>query len=988
MKRILLLSMVFSFVFATSAWAQRTVSGKVTDESGEGLPGVNVVIKGTTTGVTSDLDGNYQISVPDENAVLVFSSVGMASQEVNVGARSVIDLGMSFDTKQLQEVVVTGYGNISREKLTGSVSSVSSQSIEQVPIASFAQTLQGNAAGVYSTTGNGQPGSTGKVLIRGAHSIQGDTDPLYVLDGVPIESGTFATLNPNDFETVSILKDAASASIYGSRAANGVIVITSKRGKAGKIQLNYRYQMGWGLPTTNFFDVLNTEQKIQRELETGQGFAGGLASDLADMDITQEFYDAQIDSLSKINNNWQDILFRTARLESHEINASGGDENTRFFASINYFNQEGITFDSQLKRYTLRFNIDNEASDKFRWGMSNSVGFSRDNSLISSGLNTNNPFLAVFLLNPYDYLVDPETGEFVVPSQGRNVLANAAQSDQVRDEVKVISSVYLEYDIIENLTARTTWGIDYRQRKFRNLTEPFNLSGFGPNKQGSLNTSFNNRPRFIGTNSLTYSRSFGSDHNASVAVFHEVWYNRFENFSTTGYGLNRIFEPNGATPGTDANGFIPVFSGSSRDEGLVSYFATGNYDYKGKYFFNATIRRDGSSRFGENNRFATFWSVGASWLLSDESFFNVSFVDNLKVRASYGTTGNKNVGGTNYYPALGTFAATSSYGGTNGYSPSSPSNPDLIWETTTKSNIGFDFGLLGGKLDGTIELYHDKTSDLFIEQQLSRTTGFTSVDINSGEMVNKGIEVTLSSYVIKNNDMFVNLFANLSYNKNEVTDLGQVDEFEQGTSIIRVGEPLGAHYITGYAGVDPATGAPLYLDTLGNVTSQFSSANATTGWGTSNAPHFGGFGTKMGYKGFTVDVLFSYIYDIAIFNNDRFFFENKNFAGFNQSTAVLRTWKEPGDITDIHSIDYPTQFSSRFIEDGSFLRLRNVTVSYALPSSVLDKVGMRSARVYFQGQNLATWTKFQGFDPESSNNITQAEYPNPKTLTVGIDIGF
>ncbi|MEO1051155.1 MAG: TonB-dependent receptor [Bacteroidota bacterium] len=978
MKKILLSSFLLMVCLCTAALAQeRTVSGKVTSiKDGSTLPGVNVILKGTTNGTVTDIDGNYKLSVPADASVLVFSFIGLVTEEVEIGTRSVIDLQMSEDVTQLSEVVVTGYSELTQKQLTGSAFNVGAEKLEQVPIASFDQILQGRAPGLFITQTSGQPGAAARVRIRGESSINSDNDPLYMVDGVSVDPGVFATLNPNDFETVSVLKDAAATAIYGSRGSNGVIVITTKRGKAGSTRLNYRFQYGWSDRTRTTFDVLNTEQKVARELATGQGLAPTLTSEQRDSLIARGTTD------------WTEELFRTGITQSHELNASGGTEDFTYYISANYFGQEGITPDSELNRYTLRFNFDSNPKDKFRWGTSNSLGYSRERRQRNTGLSTFNPFLAAFLLNPYDAVRDPDTGEFLAPAAGINIVALNEETERLREEKKLLTNLYLEYDIIEGLTARTSWGMDLREREFTDIDIPFAFSALGPNNQGSIDRDFNRRIRFIGTNSISYGRQFGEDHNFKVGLFHEINYEEFRNTASEGFGLNRILEPNGTTPGTDANGFIPSFTGARRDNALLSYFANVAYDYKDKYFLNVTVRRDGSSRFGANNRFANFWSVGTSWQLSDEDFIsNVSWIDNLKLKLSYGTTGNQFVGQEDFFPSLPRFAEVT-FDGNTGIVPSNIEQTDLRWETTSTLNLGIDFALFTSRISGTIDLYRALTSDLFITQQLSRTTGFTSLDVNAGELVNQGVELSLNGDIIRTNDFTLSANVIFTYNDNEVTDLGQVDEFEQGTSIIREGLPLGSHFVVGYAGVNPANGAPLYTDADGNVTETFDPGNARADFGTFQAPYFGSFGLNASYKGLEFGAFFTYAWDYVLFNNNQFFFENPNFAGFNQHVNVLRTWEQPGDITDIHSIAFPTQLnSSRFLEDASFLRLRNVTIAYNLPTNLIGK-HLNNVRVYVQGQNLLTWTDWQGFDPENGNNILQGDFPAIRQFLVGLDIGF
>lgn len=982
MKRKLLLSMMLMFLLVSSAWAQRTITGTVTSEEGA-LPGATVQIKGTTQGTQTDMEGKYTLTVPQGSDVLVFRYVGFVVKEETIGSRTVIDVVLKEDI--LESVIVTGYQEIIPQEFTGSATVIDEASIEQVPIASFDQILQGQSPGLIISGGNGQPGAAASVRIRGTGSINGANDPLYMLDGVPIEAGTFATLNPNDFASVTVLKDASATAIYGSRGSNGVIVITTKKGKSGETLFNYRTQYGWSdFTLLDNFKMLNTEQKIQRELETGQGLAPNLSEE-------------ELAELRLRDTNWRDELFRTGITKSHELNASGGNENTTFYVSANYFTQEGITLDSELDRYTLRFNL-NSKQRNFSFGTNTSLGYSQELRLRNTGLSTANPFLAAFLLNPYDQLKDPETGEYLNPSQGTNTFALLEQSRRQRDEYKIVSNANLAYAVpfVKGLSISTNWGIDLRMRNFEAIDEPNSFIGFGPNQQGSLTRSFNRRVRFIGTNSISYKKEINEDHSISVGLFHEINYENFKNESFTGYGLNRILEPNGVTPGTGSNGFIPVIDGERKDNSLLSYFANLNYSFKDRYFLNATIRRDGSSRFGANNRIAYFYALGGSWSIIDEEFMNkFDMFDNLKFRVSYGTTGNQFVGGEdaqNFYPSRATFDPTVSYNGQSGTIVSSAGNPNLKWEVNNQFNTGLDFSIFNRRISGSIDYYHQKTSDLFIPQQLSRTTGFLEVDLNQGEVVNQGIEVGIKGDVVRTKDLTWSLNANFTYNKNRVTSLGQVDQFENGTSIIRVGLPLGSHYVVGYAGVDPENGAPIYLDSLGNSTPVFSAANSTANWGTNEAPYFGGFGTNLSYKGFTINALFVYFLEQYTFNNNQFFLENPNFAGFNQHENVLDTWKQPGDITNIPAITYPTQISSsRFIQNNSFLRLRNVTISYNIPEKILARTKyIRSVRAFVQAQNALTFAnkEYTGFDPEPINNIVQGNYPTPRTITIGIDLGL
>ncbi len=994
MKQKLLLMLFLVFTVAFSALAQdKTVKGRITDpENGEGLPGVNVLIKGTSTGTITDVNGNYTLSVP-QGATLVFRAVGFVTQEIVVGEQTTINPSMSVDTKGLDEVVVTGYRDESRIKSVSSVSTISSGSIEQVPVSTFDQILQGQAPGLLIQAGSGRPGAAASVVIRGINSINASTDPLYVVDGIQINAGDFATLNPNDFDKVSVLKDAAATSIYGSRGANGVIVITTKRGKAGKTQFNYRFLYGRSFkPQFRGFRPLTTNEVIDLEQEFGLGYTVGLPSE-------------RIEEFRNIETDWFDAFVRDANTWSHEVNASGGSESLRYYVSGNFFGQEGTAIRSGLDRYTLRVNLDGGApNDNFRFGTSLSLGYSQStNTNGEGGAFGSNPFFGGIRQKPYIPIYDENglNGYYgPVNADGTpnpdalitfNPIEFRDQSTESDDELKLIGSIYAEYDIpkIEGLTIRTQWGADYRSRTFFNLRNPNSISGRtspGANPAtgtgGILTQSWNRRIRFNGNTSINYTRSIGEDHEISATIFNEIFYQNFSNFQLTGYGLGRITD---IANGINEQANPPALSGGETANSLISYFADFTYTFKGKYSAKVGARRDGSSRFGRNNRFANFFSVGANWILSEESFMkNVSFIDLLKLRVSYGTAGNQEVGD---FDDLEVYGA----GVYNGQPTLVPGigNPDLRWETNNQFNIGIEYGLFESRITGSIEYYNNLTTDLFLDAQLSRTTGFSSLDLNVGEMRNSGIEIQVNANLLNTNGFRWDISGNYSYNDNKIEKLYNGQELELGTFILREGEPFGSHYFVERVGVDPSTGQYLWYDLNGNVTNVFNENNRTTNHGIAYAPHYGGITNTLSYKGVTISALFTYAAGNTRLDNDRFFLEDPGRLGTaNVSDAVLDIWRQPGDITGIAAFGQARRFDSGFIQDASFLRLRNVTMSYQLPTAAVQKAGLRSARVYVQGQNVFTFTNWSGLDPEDSSNVGLGNYPALRQWTIGADIGF
>ncbi|GAB3651029.1 TonB-dependent receptor [Echinicola sediminis] len=980
MKNVLLLGLTLLLTVTVTYGQGPTIRGTVTSgEDGSPVPGASVLVKGTTKGVATDLDGAYSITLSAGQDTLVFSFVGMMSKEVSVGNQSIVDVELEPDVSSLTEVIVTGYLPETRDRLSGAIGTVSSKEIEDIPVASFDQILQGRSPGLYVTAGSGQPGASARVRIRGEGSINGGNTPLYIMDGVPIEAGIFATLNPNDIADVSVLKDASATAVYGSRGANGVIVITTKKGNIGRPTFNYNVQAGFATQAREKFDMMNSAEKIMFEEMIGQG-------------PTVNMSEEEKEELRNTNTDWKDVFLRTGRTVIHEFNASGGSEMVKYYASLNYYDQQGQALRSGLERYTTRFNIQVSPSEKVEFGMNSAIGFSKSDFIESeSSITLANPFAAVYLANPYEVPFDEETGNIVTGTGriGSNALDRIYTSTDGKNEFKGTGAVYLAYSPIEQLVLKSNLGIDYIQQDFERWVDPESFAGtqVGNGNQGVFSQDFSRKFSYISTTSATYNNTFGNHSVTGLGAF-EINQEMFDSFGFSGFGINpKLPEtPAGITPGSAERGFIPTVSGGKSEAALLSYFLIGNYTYKDKYNFKASIRRDGSSRFGEEKKYVTLWSVGGSWNIMREDFLSESLIlDQFRLRTSYGVVGNQE--GIGFYQSIPTYASVT-YAGNQGIAPAAIGNPQLQWELSNQFNVGFDVGLFG-KLMANIDLYNNLTTRLFVTRQLSRTTGFVSLESNDGKVRNRGVELNLEYNILSTRDFSWSVGGNIAYNDNEIRDLGQVEEFEQGTSIIRVGLPLGSHYIVKWAGVNPTNGEPLYYDAEGNVTNVYSADNSVADFGTYNPPTTGGFNTEARYKGLSLGVFFTFADGYSRFNNQRFFQENPAFVQFNLSRKTLSIWQEPGDITDIQSFQFNREFSSYDIEDASYLRLRNVILSYSVPKAIVNKTKFfRSISVFAQGQNLFTWTKFTGFDPEDSNNIAQYEYPASKVFTGGIDVTF
>jgi TonB-linked SusC/RagA family outer membrane protein len=1000
MRKSLLLYFILLAGLISQAFAQdRNINGKVKDaKTGEGIPGVSVFVKGSTIGTVTDFDGKYQLNVPS-NAILVFQSVGLKTQEITVGNQSSIEALMIEETTNLGEIVVTGYrGEQDATKFSGAVATVKSATIEQVPMSTFDQILQGQAPGLLVTAGSGQPGTAGNVRIRGTSTlINGGGDPLYIMDGVPISSAVFASLNPNDIENVSVLKDASSASIYGSRGGNGVILISTKKGKSGKVQLNYRFQQGVSTRTRETFGMMNTEQKLEYErilatqgLFRGEG--GAIWQAFGEGDITAAERDARLNNLRSIETDWKKEFFRTGTHQSHEINASGGNEKYTFFASVAYFGQQGISLKSDLKRVTSRLNLQVNATDKFRFGINASVNQSKSNFIPATGTNTNNPFAAVYLQNPYERVRDPETGEFAIGQIGRNMIREIGLNENSRKEFKAIGNVYLEYDIpyLKGLSAKTTWGIDYTMRTDIFYADPRSVwgqdAGTSTGSQGRLDRDFTENPQINGTTMLRYQNTIAEKHQFDILVANEIFNSLTNTYGFSGYGLNPKL---GNTPGNTTGGsaiFLPDIRGGRTENSLLSVFANINYTFANKYSLDLGARRDGSSRFGKNNQYANFWNIGGTWNAKNEDFLkNVEFISNLRIRLNYGTVGNQN--DIPDFKALERWDSQITYNGRPGIRPTSIGDPNLTWEEVAVTNLGIDFGFFNRRINGAIELYNRLTTRLFVETQLSRTSGFTELERNSGKMRNRGIEFSLNTINIQKGDFTWRTNFNITYNQNRILDLANATQFIQGTSIIRKDLPYGTHYLFEWAGVNPANGKGLYVDKNGNLTEDPTEEDNKT-FGTSEPPLFGGITNTLTYKGLELSIFGSFVAGNQIADNVKYLLTLPSLGQFNAFTSMLNIWTTPGQLTEIARVDDARPFASNMLNNGSFFRLRNITLAYNLPDKLLNKAKIRSLRIYGQAQNVLTFAKYPNFDPEENNNINAFDYPVPRIFSLGVDLGF
>ncbi|MBO9565775.1 MAG: TonB-dependent receptor [Niastella sp.] len=988
----------------------KVIKGKVTGPDNAPLTGVSVLVAGTSIGALTNASGEYSILVPDNAKTLEFSLVGYLEQKIPINGQQTINVSLKLSAVNLNEVVVTGYTNYTRNKSASAATIVGGDKINDVPVATFEQALQGRVPGLSVAAVSGQPGTSANVVLRGIGSIGGNNSVLYVMDGVPIEAGFFQALNPGDIESVTVLKDASAKALYGSRGSNGVIVITTKKGKAGKLSIEYRSQYGVSTLTSTKFRMMNSAER--KEFEEGIGVETGaeagpfwtyskLNPDYASKTPAEKLEaDHIVDSLLGVNTDWRDLFMRNGRFMEQQISASGGNQNIRFYTSLNYFDQQGLVRVSDLKRYTLKNNLD-FSFGKLTANFNLNVGYSRSNLIQNEGgSGGNNPLSAVYYALPYEYPYAPD-GKLVTTGDGANypVLDLREGSDSYermlnttnkQDQIKTILGMSVSYNLAKGLTAKTRLGIDYRDLTGEQWVNPESYAGrrVSNGRLGSFGESSSRRFSLVSTSGLTYNNVFAEDHDLEVSGLYEYLSNKNKSFGYTAYGLNARLPGTIAGIGSPAT-FIPSLSGGRTQNAMASFIGLLRYTYQNKYTLNASYRYDGSSTLPKENRWHGFYSAGVSWEVKREQFLeNIDAISNLRLRASYGTTASPFPGNFTYLPTYG----SASYGGNTAIVPVQPGNANYDWEYAKELNIGFDLGLLNNRIRLTTEFYNRITSNLFIDQPLSATSGFDELNISAGKMRNRGVEFDLQGDVVKTKNLVWTVGGNMAYNKNVVLDLGGSNEFEyQYTGIIRVGLPYGSHFAPKWAGVNPTNGDPQYYTPDGQITTDYNAATLSVAeFGTYIPIITGGFNTSVSWKDFYFNALFTFTAKVNRYNNEDYFNENPSFITSNQSTRLLYDrWKKPGDNAILPRIDAPRNYTSRDIQDASYVRLRNVNIGYNIPQALISKWKVISGlQINLQAQNLFTWTKWRGFDPENGNEYARFSYPAPRTYVVGVNVNF
>ena len=975
-KLIATLLLVLAGCFALNAQTLVKVSGVVTS-SDDGLPMIGVaVMDGAGNGVITSLDGDYLIEVAP-GTELTFSSIGYMDVKVVVpqAATFTHNVQMQPESMQLDDVVVIAYGVRKKGTVAGSVSTVKSEKLENTPTAAFDQALQGQVAGLTVLSSTGEPSSSATMTIRGTNSINSGTAPLYILDGVAISASDFNTINPADIESMSVLKDASSTSIYGARAANGVIVITTKRGRnMEQPNVNYRMQMGWSALAHGNWDLMNTEERIQYEKELG-------------LTAGQNY-----NYLSTIDVNWMDVVFNdSAMLQSHELSVSGATDKTNYYYSGGYYDQQGIAPGSQFTRYSMRFNVEQQMANWLKMGTNTMVNYQDIMQADEGAYTLVTPISAARFMLPYwnPYKKDGSLASLSDGSwhgQGQNPLEWLDNNPLKYKKYKLFSTVFAELTLYKNLVFKSQFGVDFSHTTGFSQSFPEYVPNQG---EGSAARSSSDGLNLQMSNTLTYRFDIDNLHDFNFLLGHEWQDYHMEAFSVSTAGQNNGKLTDLST-GTRATSWT---STADSDYSRVSFFGRGEYSLANKYYSELSLRTDGSSRFGANNRWGVFGAVGFMWNLRNEEFMaaHSNWLTMAQIALSSGTSGNSEIPN---YEHLALIGGGSDYVGDAGVAPLQPGNESLTWENTWTSNLAFHFGFWN-RLNVDLELYNKQTTDMLMAVPLaySQSNGYGYIWDNVGTMVNRGVEFNMNATVIAYRDFTWNINANVGYNHNRLTELyNGVDEYETANTSTKlvVGHPVGEFYMNRYAGVNPANGDALWYDKDGNLTNELRDEDKVMIGKTYHAPWQGGFGTSLSWKGLSVSSQFSWVGDRWMINNDRYFDEsNGRFMTYNQSSRLLNRWKQPGDITDIPRHGEYTEFDSRLLEDASFLRLKNLMVSYSLPKTLLKKTGViRGLRVYAQGQNLLTFTNFSGLDPEGTSNVYAAQYPMSRQYTFGLDLMF
>jgi TonB-dependent starch-binding outer membrane protein SusC len=961
--------LLFSFfIFQLSMAQEIPISGKVTSaEDQQPIPGVTIKIRGASTGTITGLDGQYTINAPS-NGVLVFSFVGMETQELEINGRREINVKMEEARIDLGEVVVMGYSTSSKKLISGSVGVVKEEELKSIPMRTVNGVLQGKSAGVVITQNSGTPGAQSTIRIRGGSSINANNQPLVVVDGIPVITGSYgqigysgqeidalSDINPNDIEQITVLKDGSATAIYGARASNGVILITTKKGSLQQTNVNLNTSFGWQvLPQERLLDMMNAEQWNEYKGTDVQG----------------------------IDTDWMEEILQVAPTSNTELSVSSGNDKTRLYVSGTYYNQEGVVKSTDYDRYSGRLNVDHKLLKNLTIGGGVSMTYSKNRRVegdqtLFGPLPNAMSLPAIFPVYNEDGTYN-EDGPYANPVAICNETVNEAYTNRTN------GNVFLEYKFLDGFVFSSKWSADIynlREHEYDPITV---RQGAKYNGLGIEGTSYVSN--LVSNNVLQYSKTVKEKHNLeALAGF------SFEKYASRYTYIEAIDFPNENLQYIESASTIRAASASAVNSAMNSYFGQFRYNYLYKYIFTLTARADGSSKFGENNKYGFFPAGSFAWRISEESFMeNAGKVDDLKIRLSAGLTGND---GIPNFASLGLYSGGYDYEGSSGIAPTQLPNPDLKWETTMQTGLGFDLAMFNSRISFTGDIYYNKTRDLLLARPLPPSTGYYSIYDNIGTLENKGLELALTTENLVNAFTW-NTTVVFSANRNKVIELyeGQpLADQGRGGNWVMEGEPIGIFYNYRCLGVDPTTGDLVYDDI--NNDGVINSEDWTK-IGDPNPDFTMGLTNNFSWKNFDLSIFLHFVSGNDIFNGSMIYLESGT-GEDNQTTDMIRRWKQPGDITDMPRVG-DSYKSSRFIENGSFCRIKNVTFGYNFPDKLISKIKMKTARIFVIGQNLYTFTSYSGMDPEvnyyGNDNIILGTdfftYPQARSFLFGLNIGF
>ena len=968
------------------------VSGTVTDASnGDPVIGAAVQLKGSTSNYTlTDSFGAYSISVPS-NATLTVSCMGYVLAEVSVNGRQNLDIALNPDSQLLDETIVVAYGTAKREAVTGSVSAVKGQGLAEAPVSSVDKMLSGKLAGVQISANSGQPGAASQIRVRGTSSINASNAPLWVVDGIPIisagtsemtnQSNSIATINPNDIESITVLKDAAAAAVYGSRAANGVILVTTKSGKEGQAQFDARakYGVSW-LQSDSGFRMMTPSELLAYQRDAV--YNAGMDPD----DPTGTYY-RPLSLLSMEQTNWMEHFTRPGVLQEYEISARGGTNKAKYFSSVSYHKNDGVFYGIDYSKFQARVNADYKLLSNLETGVRVNAAYTEQNDVPMESLYYANPAWAGLGLLPWIPKYD-ENGDFntnIPSNSNQNPRATAAYDDQWSKSYRFNGTAFLRWELTKNLVAETKNSAEVAFTQDRRYWSPKSHPKQGGT--GTLQTTNSQFQNLTTSNTLNYTNIFEGYHSVRALLGQEANRYNYEYVYTYAPGV----DPQIPYINTADQKTTETEQGFTR-ETLLSFFGILDYNYDNKYFVQLTAREDGSSLFGEQNKWGFFWSASASWNMTREKWMQYRWLDLLKIRASYGVNGNNGIAA---YKAYGVYAS-STYNGVVGMLPSQPSNPYLSWEKNGTWNVGVDFGFFN-RLRGSVDVYSRKTTDMLLDKRVPQTTGFSTNFMNAGAMKNDGVEFQIDGDIVATSDMLWSAGLNLAYNRNEILDLAGDEKIEAASYMhYVVGKSRYTYYLTDYYGVNPSNGEALFRTKEGTLTNDASKAQKIYA-GSPEPKLIGGFNTSFAWKGFSASAFFEFKAGNKVFLVNEWSYLNSDGSEMtmNQMASSNNYWKKPGD-TGVQpkpvagqSVSNDATLSTRWLADGSYLRVKDITVSYSLQERALKKLKVKGLKFYVSGLNLYCFNDVNFWDPEQGiTGLTAGTYPLTKSVVGGIELSF